>query len=474
MSTFSGLSTAYSGLSAARAGLDVVAQNIVNANTDGYTRQRISTSAVGPVAETGLLTTVGRAGQGVSVDGITRIGNIFLDARVRGTSAASGYWSVRDTAMSKLEAALQEPGRHGLSAQLGEFWAAWQDLGNRAGEPASAGVLLEHTGVLTSGIARAYRNVEGQWARLRTEADGMVADLNEAGARVADLNARIRAGLATGANVNELLDQRSALTTSIAELAGGTVRETGDGTVEVLIGGNALVSGDRFRAVQVAGGYRMEDAPSSPVRLEWAHRPGEAVSLDAGRIGGAVAMLAPADGSGTGGPLAEAAASYNVFATQLADAVNQVHRTGETVSGATGLDFFEFDAALPAALGMRVVPTDVNGIAAALPGSGALGGGIADAIGQLGVGPGSPDSLWSTIVTGIGVASRSAATQSALADVASNAAWTAQQSQAGVDLDEENVNLLTFQVAYQGAARVITAVDELLDTLINRTGIVGR
>jgi len=49
-----------------------------------------------------------------------------------------------------------------------------------------------------------------------------------------------------------------------------------------------------------------------------------------------------------------------------------------------------------------------------------------------------------------------------------------QRSNASVDLDEEMTNILAYQRAYQGAARVLTAVDEMLDTLINRTGLVGR
>ena len=58
--------------------------------------------------------------------------------------------------------------------------------------------------------------------------------------------------------------------------------------------------------------------------------------------------------------------------------------------------------------------------------------------------------------------------------LALDAATALQQSQTGVDLDEETANLLTYQHAYQGAARVLTAIDEMLDVLINRTGLVGR
>ena len=82
--------------------------------------------------------------------------------------------------------------------------------------------------------------------------------------------------------------------------------------------------------------------------------------------------------------------------------------------------------------------------------------------------------MWSGIVTGIGVESRGAQQREALTSAAEVSAVTGRASQASVSLDEENVNLLTNQHAYQAAARVMTAVDEALDVLINRTGLVGR
>jgi flagellar hook-associated protein 1 FlgK len=117
------------------------------------------------------------------------------------------------------------------------------------------------------------------------------------------------------------------------------------------------------------------------------------------------------------------------------------------------------------------VPTDATGIAAADPAKGNADGSIADAISQLGSAAGSPDAGWAAFVSKIGVQSQSATAQSSLADSASNAATTAQTSESGVDLDEETANLVTFQHAYQAAARVLTTVDSMLDTIINKMGI---
>ena len=213
MSTFSGLNTAYTGLTAARQGLNVVGQNIANVNTDGYTRQRATTTAAGALANTGYLTTAVRVGQGVSVDAIARLGDVHLDARVRATAAISAYTDVRADALSAIEGTLQEPGENGLAAQLQAFWAAWQDLSNRAGEAPPAQVLLQQAAVVAAQVAHGYNEVSTQWSQMRTDVDGMVTQVNDAAVQVADLNARIRSTVAAGSSPNELIDQRSTLMT---------------------------------------------------------------------------------------------------------------------------------------------------------------------------------------------------------------------------------------------------------------------
>ncbi|BDZ48998.1 flagellar hook-associated protein 1 [Frondihabitans sucicola] len=472
MSTFSGLNTAYRGLSAARAGLDVVGQNIANASTDGYTRQRVTTSSINAV-QPGLFSTGTAIGQGVSVDGYARIGDAQQDAQVRSTASSAGYGSVRSSVLSTLEASLNEPGTNGLSAQLNTFWAGWGDMANAPGGASPASTLLGEAQTIADTLKTGYQQVSDQWSATRTQVASLANDLNSAAAQVADLNKQIQQGLSTGGSVNELVDKRNALTEKISSLAGGSVHANSDGTVDVLIGGNAIVSGTESRSVQVTGSSTLEGAGASPVTLEWTHRPGTSVGLDGGQIAGALSVLAPADGSGSGGVLAEAAASYNAFATQLAAAVNSVYQTGSTPSGTTGADFFAVSATGPAATGLSVIPKSAADIQTGTAGSGALDGSVALQISHLGVGAAAPDRAWAAFVTSTGALAQTEIASSDRATIAATAAKTQQQSTAGVDLDEENVNMLTFQHAYQGAARVMTAVDEMLDTLINHVGHVG-
>ncbi len=466
MSTFSGLNTAYTGLSAARKGIDVVGQNMANANVAGYTRQRLNTSAVAAPAPMGRFATGTGVGQGVSVDSIARLGSLQLDARVRSTAAVAGYSAVRANALIELEDSFNEPGKNGLSNALQEFSAAWQGVKNSPGDNVPAAALLNEANAVAGQLAAGYNAVRDQWNSTRGSLDSMVSELNASAAQLANLNGAIRSTLASGASANELVDQRNTLATTIAALSGATVRESADGMVDVLVDGNALVSGTNVRTLQVTGGRSMDDATAPTVG--WTDRPGTA-GITKGEIAGAVSLLAPA---ASGGVFASAAASYNEVAATLAATVNELHGQGATTAGTTGLAFFSVGT--PAATTLKVVPTDASGIAAGTPGAGTLDGGIADKISQLGSKAGSADKVWSAFVTATGSLSRAELQQATLADVASSSAVDLQLSNASVDLDEENVNLLMYQHAYQGAARVMSAIDEMLDTLINRTGIVGR
>ncbi|MBF4600724.1 flagellar hook-associated protein FlgK [Frigoribacterium sp. VKM Ac-1396] len=472
-STFGGLNTAYRGLTAARTGLDVVGQNIANVNTDGYTRQRVTQSSIEAAARVGLYSTGVQPGQGASVDGIARIGDRFADAQVRGAAGAAGYQGVRASVTAALESSLAEPGTTGLSTQLTKFWSAWQDVSNNPSAAAPAAVLLGQAQTIAGTLASGYKAVDDQWTAQRQQVDGLASQLNTAATQVADLNVRIRTAQQQGVSTNELVDARSVLTEKIATLAGGTVRDNADGTVDVLVGGNALVSGDSARQVRVTGDYTLATATAG-VSLEWTHRPGDAVALDGGSIAGSLSVLAPAEPGGAGGVLAEAAASYDALATQLATQVNAVHATGTTADGTTGHAFFAFTAGVPAARGLTVVPTSAATIASGNGTGGALDGSVARAIGQIGLSTGSPDRAWGTIVSTIGAVAQTESDRSTLTDLSATSAKNRQLSTAGVSLDEENVNLLTYQHAYQGAARVMTAIDEMLDTLINGMGRVGR
>ena len=470
MSTFGGLGIASSGLSAARAALEVTGQNVANANTEGYTRQRVDQS---PVAQTSLATYFRQSsvGDGVHVTGVGRVNDAVVDARVNSTASNAAYWSTSSSAVSAVEASLNEPTTSGLAAQMSTFFADWQTMANTVGTTSAAGAanaLMQQGQLVASTISSGYAAAAQGWSEARSAAASTVTTINDTASKIADLNASIRSLTASGGNVNTLLDQRDAAVTKLAGLTGATTRGNADGTIDVVVGGNTLVSAGTTRAVALGGATDFSQVSGNPVKLTWADA-GTGVSLDGGEMAARVAALQPADaaGSGTGGVYAEAAKAYNDVATALATQVNAVHTTGTTSTGATGLRFFDFtSAAGPPAANLFVVPTSVSGIAAADGTRGNYDNSIADRIAQIGGTTGSPNASWSTYVSRIGSQSSTASARATTAGTAATAATTAQTSVSGVDLDEETSNLVIFQHAYQASARVISTINDVLDTLI--------
>ena len=103
MSTFSGISTALSSLIAQRQALEVSGQNIANSNTVGYTRQRASISSLPAASVSSMFSTNNGPGQGTQVTGIERLGDVFIDTRVRSETAGSAYLAARASAYTSLE-----------------------------------------------------------------------------------------------------------------------------------------------------------------------------------------------------------------------------------------------------------------------------------------------------------------------------------------------------------------------------------
>lgn len=466
-STFGGLNTAYRGLASASQGLNITGQNVANAGTAGYTRQRLDVSALSAPARVGLgALTVPGAGQGVNMDAVSRAADAMLDSRVRSTSAGAGYTAVRAEALLNVESIMAEPGERGISAQLDSFYASWQDIANNPSEAAPAGVLLQVSAALAGQLTEGYKALEQAFVDGRTDLETMAATLNRSAAEVAELNGAIRTTLAAGGSANELMDRRNQLTTEIASIAGGTVRDTGNGMVEVLVGGNALVSGEKSYTLKAEGARNLSEAADNPVRLEWENRTVKTVALSSGEAAGTISVLAPANAAGTGGSIVEAAASYSAFAQQLVETVNAVHRTGETADGRTGVDFFTLTPGVPAGRGLTVSASAAD-IAARQPGAGGHSGSVADSIAQLRTGPDSAAQSWRSFSTRVGADSAAALSSGLQAEAMANSASSLQLAGASVSLDEESMNLISYQHAYQANARVMSAIDEMLETLIN-------
>lgn len=477
MSSFSSISTALTALQAHRRALDVTGNNIANANTAGYTRQRAELQSRQVPGVQSLHSVSRLTGNGVEVTGTSRLGDAFLDARMRSQTSLSAELTGRSQTLSSIEKLMGEPGEQGLAAQLRQMWNSWTDLADHPEQEPARRVVLETSQAVVDRLAAGVTGVQTLWDQQHVQAKAMVTEVNSTAASVADLNEQIRAAVTNGGSANELMDQRDQLVTRLVELTGASVLEGKDGVVDVYLGGSALVRGPAAQGVALSVDPREMAGVTSTqtVQLRWATADGQPTAAEAAVRGGS--LKASAEALNT--TLPAAAATYDEVARVLATQVNAVHRAGrgpDDPDAAMGRDFFSLEdpSGTFTATNLQIALTDPGQLAAGTPTKGGNDGSNADRIAALGTSTAGADAAWNREVIGTGVQVQAATRRADVAVRSMASAINDQMAASGVSLDEETANLLVVQRAYEGAARVLTAVDQALDTLINRTGLVGR
>jgi flagellar hook-associated protein 1 FlgK len=454
MSTFSGLSTALTALYAQRRGLDVTGQNIANANTDGYSRQRAELSPVASTRVPAVYSTGDPGFNGVTVNSVTRLHDEFLDNRARAERGLNAYLGGQKDVYSRIEQVIGEPSSTGLQSQLSELWASWHDVANRPADAAARTQLLSRASTVAGSLGFAHDGLASLWGSTREQLTASVADVNQTAIAVADLNGRIVLATQAGLPANELSDQRDKMVMRLSDATGATARARMDGGVDVLVSGSALVSGQDVRKLEIVGAIGMDGQATDPPTVRWADTLNNAAIT-----GGSVASTLESLNT----TLPDAAAGLDVVAASLAQAVNDQHHLGFDPSGAAGGDFFTGTTATTIAVAI----TDPQAVAASGDATSAYDGSNATALANLAKDPVGTDATYRTYVASLGVSAQTINRRADIQNVITQDVDAARIASSGVSLDEEMTNMLQFQRAYEAAAKVMSVVDATLDTLIN-------
>jgi len=467
-STFFGLSSALSGLLAQQRALNTVTHNLTNASTPGYTRQRVDLAAQTPFAHPALNMPVGagQIGTGVLASQHSRLRDQFADLHFRSQASSTGQYEAQADALRRIDTVIDEPGDTGLTSLLQEFWGSWQAL-SLSPESAAAREAVRHAG---QAVAQGFNDMNAQLVATQTEANSriglQVGRVNELAGQINQLNQEIAMVVAVGQEPNDLLDLRDLLLDEMAGYADISVTQPGaDGKVSVAIGSQVLVdsSTDATSALAIDG------AGAATVG-------GTATTLTSGSLRGLVDMRDSVIGGATG-----YLAQLDTLAGAVASSVNGRHAAGFGLDGSTGNAFFA--GATAATLGISApVLASVDAIAASDTAGGLpAGADTAVALAQLqfavqtiGASTTTIDGFYQQMVAKVGVdtdqASRLAEVQRGVLD----AVQSRRDSVSGVNLDEEMADMVRFQKSYNAAARMITTLDDMLETIVSRMGMVGR
>ena len=457
------LSSAVSGLFAHRRRLDVISHNVANSNTIGYSRQRVDlVSASG--AGVGIHSGSSRSLGGVEVAGITRSRDSFLESRSLEASGSSAKLVASHDVLMSVEALIGEPSDHGIIAGLDAMWGAFDDLANFPDALPQREAAIQSAVTVTGRLNEIDRQLRQLHETTKESLQSDVARVNALTSEIATLNEAISA-VATDLSPNDLLDQRDLAASSLAQLVGARTRTRADGSMDVYLGNTTLVQGSRTFAVEVA---ETTDATLSPlgfqrVGLEVA---GLVTVTDiAGKLGGKL--------DGLNGTVPDSINSLNEVAQQLITDVNTLHQAGEDLNGATGGPFFDGSDAGTISVSTGI-QSDARLVAAASPSGGTRDGSNAADIANLRSSTTGADATAVSFVATLGLTTQAVGQRASAESDAFQRVEEARLTARSVNVEEEMVDLIEAQRSYEAAARVVSTIDQMLDTLVNRLGVVGR
>lgn len=448
-------------LRANQLGMSVTGQNIANVNTPGYSRQSVQLSATPTDGSFRSLT-----GTGVTIDGVRSFRDRFVESRLHAETGIAGRLTAQRNTLSPVEAAFDEAGGAGINSAMTSFFGAFRELEAHPESDTLRSVVVDKASVMAS----AFATTRGRLTDIRREADNAVRatadEVNTLSAKVANLNAQIGAAEGSGANASELRDQRSEAVRQLADLTGARAVENPDGMVTITLGdGRALVLGDHASNLEVV------DTP-----------PDGLASL---KLDGLPAVISDGRLSGLLDSISTITAQINTldqFSASLATRVNSLHNSGTDMDGNAGTNFFAtpagggpitaanltVSAALKAnprlVVASPLAPPQPQGGAATI--AGAIANLLSDSSSQVGTRTGSFSSIYASLVGDAGHGVRSAEDALATHGVILAQVTAQRDAISGVSLDEEAINLLQYQKAYEAAARFLQIADEMTQTIL--------
>lgn len=450
---FAGIQTALSSLQAEQQVQATAAHNLANASTPGYTRQQVQLVPVSyPLPGTQV-----QPGVGVSVAGIQRLRNLFLDLQYWSLNGSLGQYQTQQQGLNEVQASLAATGDTGLATALNQFWAAWQNVANNPESIPARQSLLQTAQGLTQQFNQLSANLSQERQNLDAQVRSQVAQVNQLAGQIAQLNGEIVQLSAAGTPPNDLLDQRDELVDRLSGYLPIQVTQLPNGASDVAVGNVNLVQGSVAQTINVTS----NPLNNNFAALSWSGT-GMALAPASGSLG---ALLTLRDTT-----LAGYQSQLDALAAALVTSVNGLHAAGYNLNGATGINFFAPGGTTAATIqvtpGLTAQQVAAAKTAAGVPGDNSNALAIADLASATIVSGVKPGDAFANLVSQVGADARAADQGVTNQQRLIQAISQQRLSTSGVSLDEEMTTMIQAQHAYEAAAQTINTINRMLDALV--------
>lgn len=483
-SSFGGLSIGVSAIMAQQRALDVTGHNISNVNTPGYSRQSVIHSSTLP-------TTVGRgrdnrlmqAGTGVSVQEIKQYRDEFLDRKLRKENNSLGYWEARKSGIEELESIFNDTSEEGLQSVMNNLWNSWSQLSKPSGGLTARALVKESAIAFIDTV----KNLDYMLTNFRKHKDKEIQEnvktINTLAKNIAETNYKIKSVESSGAIANDFRDERERLIDDLSKLA--NIQIINDGrTVNIALEGRLLVSDTDYEQLVAI----RDNAIDGYSEIRWKN------TMDKIEIsGGSIKSLIDTRDELVNGFRDR----LNEFVIGVAAQINNLHVAGYGNKDNVNRLMFVVENddtngnVNISNISLHSEMVDVNNIAAAttLP-----PGNYEDNTNSLAISEirnidlfseekyevlavnrkYNCDEFYRNLIADLGIKGQEAHTSTESQKILVEQIEGRRQSLMSVSLDEEMSNLIRFEHSYNAAARVINAMDEMLDYIVNKIGLGGR
>ncbi|QOP44067.1 flagellar hook-associated protein FlgK [Sulfurimonas sediminis] len=338
-SIFNTLSIGYSGLSAAQVGINTTGNNIANAENEGYTRQRVITSAANP-----LITSAGNVGNGVEIQDIKRVFDNFVFDRYSSVSADKEYSDFERQTLEELSTYFPEIDGVGIKADLAEYYNMWQTFADNPNNDSIKVALAKQTETLTQHITQTQNQVLNLQMQVNDQLDVNITEVNSLAQQLADLNKSIDVAEAGGGyTANDLRDKRNVIERSLSRLIGAEVNQgqlesniqidsnsnTRTGSYTLSVNGFNLVDGSTYHPLTIEKGNN----PYGFYELSYERQDGTLIPMEEeinnGKIGAIFNLRGRAidttSGMPTDGVLQNVVSDLDAFAKGLIESTNNLY-----------------------------------------------------------------------------------------------------------------------------------------------------